>query len=199
MLDRQLFTSLVRRQPGPEPVRKPPVFPLPAINDQPPVLLVFDHTEMAIDLAYERHHVSGGPVVRPATRETTLYWVPRLTPVFVVSDGNVVYARQHPTGGHTIIVDHRNGWLTLYRGLEHMFVPSSDRRPRRELELSSGDILGYLGASKPGRFQPLHFELWRCNRLQDYDQVDPIRYMRRWHQLQWKDSSLEQKRTSRVA
>jgi hypothetical protein len=52
------------------------------------VLLVFDHTEMAIDLAYERHYLPGGPVVHAATRETTLYWIPRLTPVFVVSDGN---------------------------------------------------------------------------------------------------------------
>jgi hypothetical protein len=174
------------------------VIPLPLINDQPPVLLVFDPTDMAIDLAYERHYVPGGPCVRAATRETTLYEIPRLTPVFAVSRGTVVSARKQ-SEGHTIIIDHDNGWLTLYGGIQHMFVPPTDRPPRRELKLEAGDILGYVGASKLGRLRPLRFELWRHNRIQGFDQVDPIRFIRRWYQVAWRDSKLVHDRTSRVA
>src|SRR6185295_14300399 len=145
MLDRKLFETLARRHPSPAPVATPPVLPLPTINTQPPVLLVFDYTEMAIDLAYERHFIPGGPLVRGTTRESTLYWIPRLTPVFVVSDGSIVYARKHSGGDHTIVVDHHNDWLTVYAGLEHMFVPHSERMPRYETPLEAGTMLGYAG------------------------------------------------------
>ena len=39
--------------------------------------------------------------------------------------------------------------------------------------------------------RPLHFELWRLNHEQDYNQVDPIRHMRRWREIGWKDAKLE--------
>jgi hypothetical protein len=190
MFDRQLFASLAHhhRQPSPPP-NTPPVAPLPVLNDQPPVLLVFDHTDLGVDLAYEKRFVPGGPVVHGATRDTTRYWVPRLMPVFAVSAGTVVFARRQ-SQGFTIIVDHGNDWLTVYSRLEHMFVPDTERNPRREVRVAGGDILGYLGASRDGPLKPLRFELWRCNRLQDYDQIDPIRYMRRWRQIDWSDASL---------
>jgi hypothetical protein len=190
MFGRSLFSTLIRRTPSPSAVFTPPILPLPTINGESPVLLVFDFTDMAIDLAYQRNFVPGGPLVRSATRETPLYWVPRLTPVFAVTDGNIVYARKHSTGDHTIVVDHLNDWLTVYSGLEHMFVPHSDRMPRYDTPLKGGDMLGYVGSSKPGELKPLHFELWKRNRQHAYDQVDPIRFMRRWRQLDWADARL---------
>ena len=45
----------------------------------------------------------------------------------------------------------------------------------------------------------LHFELWRCNRLDEYDPVDPIRYMRRWRQVGWHDSHIKNEPAARVA
>ncbi len=191
MFDRQLFTTLARRhrqRSSPLPWA-PPVAPLPVLDDQPPVLLVFDHADLGVELAYEKRFVPGGPVVHSATRDTTLYWVPRLTPVFVVSAGTVVFARRQ-SEGFTIIVDHGNDWLTAYSRLEHIFVPDTSRKPRPEVKLAAGDILGYLGATKDGPLRPLRFELWRCNRFQDYDQIDPLRYMRRWRQIDWADAQL---------
>ena len=187
MLARTLFQTFARRKPS--PVFTPPTLPLPTINGQPPVLLVFDYTELSIDLAFERHFVPGGPLVRSATPESQHYFVPRLTPVFVVTDGSIVYAREQESGDHTIVVDHGNDWLTVYAGLEHMFVAHSDRMPRYETPLKGGDMLGYVGSSK--EFKPLHFELWKRNRLHAYDQVDPIRFMRRWRQIEWADARLE--------
>jgi hypothetical protein len=191
MTTRALFSTFIRRTPSPSAVFTPPMLPLPTINGQPPVLLVFDYTEMAVDLAYERQFAPGGPLVRGATRDSTHYWVPRLTPVFTVTDGSIVYARKHASGDHTIIVDHQNDWLTVYAGLEHMFVPHSDRMPRYETPLKCGDMLGYVGSNKPNVVKPLHFELWKRNRQHAYDQVDPLRFMRRWRQVDWSDARLE--------
>ena len=78
MFDRPLFTTLPRRSrhhlysAAPLP-QEPPVAPLPIINDQPPLLLVFDPTDLGIELAYERHFVPGGPssAPRPARARST--------------------------------------------------------------------------------------------------------------------------------
>jgi hypothetical protein len=122
MFDRKLFESLVRRSPTADTTpRKPPVFPLPILNNQLPVVLVTDPADLAIDVAYERSYLIGGPRVRSATRDSTLYWIPKLTPVFNVSDGVVVHARQQAQG-YAIAIDHLNGWLTTYTGLDHMSV-----------------------------------------------------------------------------
>ena len=188
MLVRTLFNAVARRRPSAAPVVPPAMLPLPTINGQPPVLLVFDYTEMAVDLAYERDFVPGGPVVRGATRETNDYFIPRLTPVFVVTDGSIVYARKHAAGDHTIVVDHHNDWLTVYSGIRHMFVPHSDRMPRYETPLKAGDMLGFVGSRD---FKPLHFELWRRNRDHTYDQIDPLLFMRRWRQIDWSDARLQ--------
>lgn len=197
MFDRTLFNTLARRSEG-ALVRTPPVVPLPVLNDHTPVLLVFDHTDNAIELAYERHPQPGGTLARSTTRETTLYYVPRLTPVFGVSAGFVVYARRH-VDGHTIVIDHRNGWATVYSRLEHMFVMPTDRVARRETKIAAGDILGYLGATRAGPLKPLRFELWKCGRDGDYEPVDPIRFIRQWRYVGWNDARLEKAATPRVA
>lgn len=189
-MERPFFNALARRNEA-ALVRKPPVRPLPVINDQPPVILVFDHTDLAIELAYERFYRPNGTLVRSTTRETALYWVPRLTPVFAVSDGLVVYARKH-TDGHTLVIDHCNGWATVYSRLDHMFVMPSDRRPRPQTKVAAGDILGYLGATRGHPLKPLRFELWKCNRDKDYEPVDAIRYIRQWRQIGWTDARLKQ-------
>ena len=46
------------------------------------------HTDLAIELAYERFPRPGGNRIRATTRSTTLYLIPKLTPVFAVSEGS---------------------------------------------------------------------------------------------------------------
>lgn len=189
MFDRKLFTTLAHRpQPRTTAPRKPPVFPLPTLNGQPPVVLGFDPADPAVDVAYERSQLLGGPRVRSAARDSPLYWIPKHTPVLVVSDGRVVYAQRHSGLGHVILVDHDNGWLTFYGGLEHAFVPPTDRRPSRDTRVAGGDILGYIGDSRPGELHTLQFELWRNDQTKDYEAVDPIRFMNRWRPIAWNDA-----------
>lgn len=187
-MTRPLFSSTPRSTL--ELVRTPPIVPLPISNDQPPVLLVFDETDLGIELAYEREPEPGGTRVRAVSRDTTRYHVPPLTPVFAITEGVIVYAREH-VDGHTIVIDHCNDWLSVYQRLEYMFVTPTDRGGR-EKEVLAGDILGYLGSSSPGDpLQPLRFELWKWSLAGDYEQVDPLRYVRRWQYLDWRDARLD--------
>ncbi len=186
MFDRRLFQSLSEDN-TPSVEKAPPVFPLPVFNGQQPVILIFDPPDRGIEIAYERHRTPDGPRVRPASRETTLFHIPRLTPVFNVSEGRIIYAREH-SDGFAIIVEHRNGWVSYYNRLEHMFVTPSERRPRRETRVAAGDILGYVGPSRYGPLRPLRFELWRCSKELDFVPVDPLPYLGRWRVLRWNDA-----------
>jgi hypothetical protein len=183
MFDRQIFSALK------DGVLSAPVFPLPVVNGQPPVVLVFDPAEPSIEIAFERQPTDG-PRVRAATRESTLYWIPKLLPVFAVADGKVIHAREQ-TDGYAIVLEHRDGWATYYRRLEHMFVTPTDRRPGKETQVRAGDILGYVGRTKSGPLRPLHFELWRCNEDLDFEAIDPIRYITRWQLPRWNDAQLK--------
>ncbi len=182
MFDRTLFHTLARRTR-----LDLPVVPLPILDDQQPILLVFDQRDLALELAYERHPQPGGTRVRSVTQTSTLYWIPRMTPVSAVLEGVVVYARHH-ADGHTIVIDHETGWGSVYHRLAHMFVTPSERQPGRETRVRSGDVLGYLGASIVGPLKPLRFELWKNDGTDDCERVDPLRYIRQWGHIGWRDS-----------
>ena len=188
--DRTLFAMLARHKSSSQTVRTPPVVPLPILDDQQPILLVYDERDLAIDLAYERNPLPGGTRVRSVSERSMDYWIPRLTPVFAVSDGVIVYARKH-LDGHTIIIDHGNDWLSVYHRLEHMFVAPTERTPRCEIKVASGHVLGYLARSGPGGLKPLRFELWKADARQDYQQMDPLRHIRRWRFIDWGSPSAE--------
>jgi hypothetical protein len=194
MLDRHLLESLDRRNAG---FSTSPIFPLPALNGQPPLVLLFDHADTSIELAYERQPQLDGPRVRLTSRASSLYCGPTQSPVFEVSAGKVLYARAE-ADGHAILIEHRNGWLTHYGRLERMFVRPIDMRSRRETKINAGDILGYLGSSRYGPCRPLRFELWH-RRGDGYDTIDPIRFMHRWHLVPWKDAKAKSIETPMVA
>lgn len=185
MLDRHLFDAIERRSSA-TGIASPPIFPLPLLNGQAPVLLVFDPQDPGVEIAYERTVSADGALVRSATRESTLYCIPSMLPVFVVAAGKILYAREH-VDGFAVLIEHANGWASYYRRLEHMFVTPTERT-RRETKVGRGDILGYVGPTRAGPLQPLRFELWRCNQEQEFDPIDPIRFMRRWRLEPWTDA-----------
>lgn len=182
MFDRSLFKNFARRK-VPTIVHSSPVVPLPVLDERSPILLVFDHRDLAIEMAYEHHPRREVTRVRWTSRDTPLYFVPSLTPVFAVNAGLIVYAHKH-TDGFTIIIDHCNGWLSVYHRLEHIFVTPSERRPGGGIRVHAGDVLGYLAGSGPGPLLPLRFELYQRER-DNYDPIDPLRFIRRWRQLRW--------------
>ncbi len=165
---------------------KPPVVPLPILNGQLPILLILD--DAAVELAYERAPLVGGNRVRTRARDTTDYWIPRLTPVFAVNDGSVIYAREQ-SDGHSILIDHLNGWVSVYSHLAHMFVTPTRNTPV-QARISAGEILGYVGTPKGTPLTPLRFELWRMTESEDFMPVDPIVFIRRWQHIDWRDAQL---------
>ncbi len=165
---------------------KPPVVPLPILNGQLPILLVEDHADPAVDLAYERAPLVGGN--QGCARDTTDYWIPRLTPVFAVNDGSVIYARKQ-SDGHSILIDHLNGWVSVYSHLAHMFVTPTRNTPV-PTSVFAGDIIGYVGTPKGTPVTPLRFELWRMTESDDFMPVDPILFIRRWQYIDWRDAQL---------
>ncbi len=167
---------------------KPPVVPLPILNGQRPILLIFDHTDPAVELAYERAPLIGGNRVRTVARDSTDYWIPRLTPVFAVNDGRVIYAREQ-SDGHAILIDHLNGWVSMYSRLVHMFVAPTRNTPI-QAPACAGDIIGYVGTPRGTPVTPLRFELWRMTESEDFMPVDPILFIRRWQHVDWRDAQL---------
>ena len=123
MFDLKLFSTLTK-QAADEPSSLP-VFPLPRLNGQSPVLLLFDYVDLALGVAYEKEPKPDGTLVRAALRDTTLYFIPRLTPVLAVADGLVLNASRRAAGDHRVVIVHGNSRLTVYQGLEHLFVRST--------------------------------------------------------------------------
>ena len=163
-----------------------PVWPLPKLSGVQPVLLVHDPSDPGVELAYEHKHDPDGPLVR-STRGigTSPFYLPPLTPVFAVFDGRVMYAGKH-ADGHTIIIEHANGWMTFYSHLEQMFVLPTDRRHRaRPQHTKVGNILGYAGKIGLDSIRPIRFELWKYDEHSGYVAIDPIRFMRRWRVRAW--------------
>src|SRR5262245_2699280 len=103
-----------------------PVWPLPKLGGNKPVLLVENASDPGVELAYEYRDEPDGPMVRSTQRSGFQpFYLPPLTPVHAVFDGRILYAGKH-ADGHTIIVEHPNGWMTFYGHLEHMFALPTD-------------------------------------------------------------------------
>jgi hypothetical protein len=116
---------------------KTPILPLPILNDQPPVLLIFDPADPAIELAYERTPLVGGARIRSATRDSDQYWIPRCTPVFAIAPGTVIYANNE-SDGHAILIDHGNDLLSSYSRLAHMYLMPADAAVPTDTMLDAG-------------------------------------------------------------
>lgn len=83
------------------------------------------------------------------------------TTVRCVGDGYVVFADWTYTGGHTIIVQHANGYLSVYKHNEQLLKQVADRVSVRESLAISGNSGEYTTGPH------LHFELWNNGLAQD--------------------------------
>lgn len=78
-----------------------------------------------------------------------------------VGDGYVVFADWTYTGGHTIIVQHANGYLSVYKHNQQLLKQVADRVSIREGLAISGNSGEYTTGPH------LHFELWNNGLAQD--------------------------------
>jgi len=125
----------------------------------------------------------------PGTQAGTAeHFMPRWVPVFAIHDGAISFAG---TIGqtHSVVVDHENGWASLYSNLEHMFATPTAKGGWRA-SVKAGDVLGYVGSMSTGMFRTLHFELWQRDDRCLFNDVDPTQYMDQWLLLLWTDDRL---------
>ncbi len=93
------------------------------------------------------------------------YTIPEETRVFATADGIVKsYTMSNSTSGKSMVLDHGNGYQTVYSHLSKIFIPRNKRYKR-------GDIIGLSGNTGLSLSPHLHYEV-RYNDMR----VDPIHY-----------------------
>jgi murein DD-endopeptidase MepM/ murein hydrolase activator NlpD len=94
---------------------------------------------------------------------------PRGAAVRSIGDGVILEVKNDPRYGFTIVVDHRNGYKSLYANL------ATDQTIKAGQEVKAGDPIGAVGATaifESAEPTHLHFELYKEDKL-----VDPSAYI----------------------
>jgi len=82
---------------------------------------------------------------------------PKGTPVVASDSGFVVYAGWDDSGyGRMLLIDHGNGWFTLYAHLDIYLVDY-------EQSVAQGQQIGTIGRTGNATGPHLHFEIWQGN------------------------------------
>ncbi|MFC4306622.1 peptidoglycan DD-metalloendopeptidase family protein [Cohnella boryungensis] len=80
--------------------------------------------------------------------------------IFAADSGKVVYAARNSGYGNHIIIDHQNGYQTLYAHLSKINVKRDDL-------VEKGDIIGIMGSTGRSTGIHLHFEIEKNNNQQN--------------------------------
>ena len=94
---------------------------------------------------------------------------PRGEVVHSIGNGVVLEVKNDPRYGFTIVIDHKNGYKSLYANL------ASDKTMTVGKEVKIGDAIGSVGATaifESAEATHIHFELFKENKL-----VDPAAYI----------------------
>lgn len=158
-----------------------PVWPLPSLAGRDPVAIPRSPKFPGVDLAYARDDE---------------HLMPDGVPALAVTDGAITYAGKQ-SFGHSLVIDHGNGWATYYANLEHMLAaPTAGRRGPRE-RVKAGDALGYVGAALQGEMKCLHFELWRRFDAHHFEPTDDaLAQMRDWRRIDLSSDTIETARSA---
>jgi len=93
---------------------------------------------------------------------------PTGTPIYASADGLVSFAERKGGYGRLIIIDHANGFQTLYSQLSEMIVTSDDH-------VKSGQLIGLVGNSGLSTAPHLHYEIRKNS--EPIDPLDLIKFV----------------------
>jgi len=132
-------------------VREQPVWPLPALNGYPPVIVTVDESTHEATLAYGRVFVGNADVSSP-------FLMPESTPVLAVKGGVVLCASSHDDGVIHVVIDHGNGFNTEYAHLDEAI----GLLPNQRTFVKAGQVIGLI-RSPATKMRPLKFTLSRTD------------------------------------
>jgi murein DD-endopeptidase MepM/ murein hydrolase activator NlpD len=151
-------TPPVTRPPTTVPVTPPPATrPPPLQEDRPPTYTDADYARMAagrFDWPVRGSVLSGYGPTGPSQRNDGVdIGAPAGTPVRAAADGMVVYSGGDvPTFGVTVLIQHADGWVTVYGHLQRADVKMQQR-------VTKGQQIGLVGKSGDAPRPQLHFEV----------------------------------------
>lgn len=88
-------------------------------------------------------------------------------PIYAADHGVVVYSGWHYGGyGYVVVIDHGNGWQTLYAHMSVIFVGCGQ-------EVYQGQIIGSMGSTGRSTGPHVHFELMH----QSWGKVNPLQFL----------------------
>jgi murein DD-endopeptidase MepM/ murein hydrolase activator NlpD len=141
----------------PPPVRTPAPTPPPLQDDKPPVYTDADYARMAagrFEWPVRGTVLSGyGPKAMGQRNDGVDIGASAGTPVRAAADGTVVYSGGDVPGfGVTVLIQHADGWVTVYGHLQRADVKMQQR-------VSRGQQIGQVGSSGDAPRPQLHFEV----------------------------------------
>ena len=74
--------------------------------------------------------------------------------VSAIADGVVVLSEWSPEAGHSVIIQHKENYISVYRHLSGVLVSKGTR-------VQGAQAIGYAGSDKDAELSMLEFELWR--------------------------------------
>ena len=91
-------------------------------------------------------------------------------PLYAVNNGVVTYRGDKFRGyGKMVLIDHGNGWTTLYSHLNKYNVQNGT-------QVKTGQVIGFMGRSGRASGVHIHFEIYKNKIPIDPLQVIPIKY-----------------------
>ena len=84
--------------------------------------------------------------------------------IYATNNGRVKEAGYHYSYGNHVIIDHNNGYLTLYAHMSRINVKEGQ-------VVARGDVIGYVGMTGTATGPHVHYEIWKgC----DYCRINPM-------------------------
>ncbi len=77
---------------------------------------------------------------------------PTGTPIYAAADGKIIHVRREPAYGRTVVIDHGNGYKTVYAHMNRFYVTKGQRVKR-------GDPIGEVGNTGRSTGPHLHYEV----------------------------------------
>ena len=74
--------------------------------------------------------------------------------VSAIADGVVVLSEWSPESGHSVVIQHKDNYLSVYRHLSGVLLTKGER-------VQGAQAIGYAGSDKDEELSMLEFELWR--------------------------------------